>query len=216
MDGRSVQSRCQQTRSWQRNQLLPLHLFTLKALFSSHSISFFSFMISETDRVFQSVKNENDGRILHPRVLMVFGYACPAYECYKAVEINRLEIEQLRFWCQYWILVAILSVLERVGDAFISWFPMHNEAKLAFYIYLWYPKTKGTTYIYQNLLQPFIEKHETEIDRNLLEFKTRTGGVMLQVWQKTAKYGQTRFFEILQDLASRYQSPQKHTVLVCL
>ncbi|KAG6538193.1 hypothetical protein ZIOFF_003305 [Zingiber officinale] len=128
---------------------------------------------------------------------MVFGYACPAYECYKAVEINRLEIEQLRFWCQYW-------------------FPMHNEAKLAFYIYLWYPKTKGTTYIYQNLLQPFIEKHETEIDRNLLEFKTRTGGVMLQVWQKTAKYGQTRFFEILQDLASRYQSPQKHTVLVCL
>ncbi|XP_042453695.1 HVA22-like protein i isoform X2 [Zingiber officinale] len=178
MDGRSVQSRCQQTRSWQRNQLLPLHLFTLKALFSSHSISFFSFMISETDRVFQSVKNENDGRILHPRVLMVFGYACPAYECYKAVEINRLEIEQLRFWCQYWILVAILSVLERVGDAFISWFPMHNEAKLAFYIYLWYPKTK--------------------------------------VWQKTAKYGQTRFFEILQDLASRYQSPQKHTVLVCL
>ncbi|KAG6533876.1 hypothetical protein ZIOFF_007754 [Zingiber officinale] len=138
---------------------------------------------------------------------------CPAYECYKAVEINRLEIEQLRFWCQYWSVIA-LSPSTRVGDAFISWFPMHNEAKLAFYIYLWYPKTKGTTYIYQNLLQPFIEKHETEIDRNLLEFKTRTGGVMLQVWQKTAKYDQTRFFEILQDLASRYQSPQKHTVLV--
>lgn len=33
---------------------------------------------------------------------MVFGYAYPAYECYKAVEKNRPEIEQLRFWCQYW------------------------------------------------------------------------------------------------------------------
>lgn len=33
---------------------------------------------------------------------MVFGYAFPAYECYKAVEKNRPEIEQLRFWCQYW------------------------------------------------------------------------------------------------------------------
>jgi len=33
---------------------------------------------------------------------MVFGYAYPAYECYKAVEKNKPEIEQLRFWCQYW------------------------------------------------------------------------------------------------------------------
>ncbi|XP_042430537.1 putative HVA22-like protein g isoform X1 [Zingiber officinale] len=145
-------------------------------------------------------------------LLMVFGYVYPAYDCYKTVELNRPEIEQLRFWCQYWILVAILSVLERIGDTFISWFPMYSEAKLAFYIYLWYPKTKGTTYIYQNFLRPFIAKHETEIDRTLLEFKTRAGDVMVQFWQKAAKYGQTRFSEILHYLASQSQSPRKHTV----
>lgn len=33
---------------------------------------------------------------------MVFGYAYPAYECYKTVEKNKPEIEQLLFWCQYW------------------------------------------------------------------------------------------------------------------
>ena len=33
---------------------------------------------------------------------MVFGYAYPAYECFKAVEKNKPEIEQLLFWCQYW------------------------------------------------------------------------------------------------------------------
>lgn len=80
---------------------------------------------------------------------MMLGYVYPAYECYKAVEMNKPEIEQLRFWCQYWsvsppfcllscylfgyekpfwnlfvcyrILVALLSVFERIGDAFISW-----------------------------------------------------------------------------------------------
>ncbi|KAK9177290.1 hypothetical protein WN944_029310 [Citrus x changshan-huyou] len=68
---------------------------------------------------------------------MVFGYAYPAYECFKAAEKNKPDTEQLLFWCQYWVLVAVFTVGERVGDTFIS-----CEAKLAFFIYLWYPKTK--------------------------------------------------------------------------
>lgn len=134
---------------------------------------------------------------------MVFGYAYPAYECYKTVEKNKPEIEQLRFWCQYWILVAVLTVCERVGDAFISWVPMYSEAKLAFFIYLWYPKTKGTTYVYDSFFRPYVAKHENEIDRNLLELKTRAGDMAIIYWQRAASYGQTRVFEILQYIASQ-------------
>ncbi|KAF5202244.1 Hva22-like protein i [Thalictrum thalictroides] len=134
---------------------------------------------------------------------MVFGYAYPAYECFKTVEKNKPEIEQLRFWCQYWILVALLTVFERVGDTFISWVPMYSEAKLAFFIYLWYPKTKGTTYVYDSFFRPYIAKHETEIDRNLLELKTRAGDMAILYWQRAATYGQTRVFEVLQYVASQ-------------
>jgi hypothetical protein len=35
---------------------------------------------------------------------LVLGYAYPAYDCYKTVELNRPEVEQLRFWCQYWLV----------------------------------------------------------------------------------------------------------------
>ncbi|RRT53577.1 hypothetical protein B296_00043585 [Ensete ventricosum] len=35
-------------------------------------------------------------------LLLVLGYAYPAYLCYKTVELNKPGIEQLRFWCQYW------------------------------------------------------------------------------------------------------------------
>ncbi|XP_020240562.1 putative HVA22-like protein g [Cajanus cajan] len=143
------------------------------------------------------------GSFLTWALVMVFGYAYPAYECYKAVEKNKPEIEQLRFWCQYWILVAVLTVCERVGDTFISWVPMYSEAKLAFFIFLWYPKTKGTTYVYDSFFRPYVAKHEPEIDRNLLELRTRAGDIAVLYWQRAFSYGQTRIYDILQFVAAQ-------------
>ncbi|KAK4795731.1 hypothetical protein SAY86_028057 [Trapa natans] len=143
------------------------------------------------------------GSFLTRGLVLVFGYAFPAYECYKTIEKNKPEIEQLLFWCQYWILVAALTVFERVGDAFISWVPMYSEAKLAFFIYLWYPKTKGTTYVYGSFFRPYVAKHENEIDRNLLELRTRAGDMAVLYWQRAASYGQTRIFDIFQFIAAQ-------------
>ncbi|XVE69750.1 hypothetical protein DITRI_Ditri10aG0016200 [Diplodiscus trichospermus] len=150
------------------------------------------------------------GSFLTRGLVMVFGYAYPAYECYKTVEMNKPEIEQLRFWCQYWILVAVLTVCERIGDAFISWVPMYSEAKLAFFIYLWYPKTRGTSYVYDSFFRPYVAKHENEIDRNLMELRTRAGDMAVLYWQRAASYGQTRIFEILQYVASQSTPRPNH------
>ncbi|CAN4093971.1 unnamed protein product [Withania somnifera] len=117
--------------------------------------------------------------------------------------MNKPDIQQLCFWCQYWILVAMLTVCERFGDAFISWVPMYSEAKLAFVIYLWCPKTKGTTYVYDAFFRPVVLRHEPEIDKNLLELRTRAGDMLFLYWQKASSYGQTRVFDILQYIASQ-------------
>ncbi|KAJ8468021.1 hypothetical protein OPV22_030573 [Ensete ventricosum] len=151
------------------------------------------------------------GSFITRSLALILGYAYPAYECFKAVELNRPDIEQLLFWCQYWILVAALTVFERVGDNFISWIPMYSEAKLAFFVYLWYPKTKGTTYVYETFFRPYVAKHENEIDRNLLELRTRAGDIMVLYFQKVASYGQTRIFEILQYVASQSPSQSSRT-----
>ncbi|CAM8945632.1 unnamed protein product [Rhodiola kirilowii] len=143
------------------------------------------------------------GSFLTRGLVMVLGYAYPAFECYKTVEKNKPQIEELRFWCQYWILVAILTVTERIGDIFISWIPMYCEAKLAFYIYLWYPKTRGTSYVYSSFFKPYMEKHETEIDRSLLELRTRAGDIALTYWQRSASYVQTSIFDILRFVAAQ-------------
>ncbi|KAG6510096.1 hypothetical protein ZIOFF_028104 [Zingiber officinale] len=82
------------------------------------------------------------GSLVNRSLALILGYAYPAYECFKIVELNKPDIEQLLFW----ILVAVLTVLERVGDNFISWIPMYGEAKLAFFVYLWCPRTKVANY----------------------------------------------------------------------
>lgn len=60
---------------------------------------------------------------------------------------------------------------------------------------------QGTRYVYDAFLRPFVAKHETEIDRNLLEFRTRAGDVAVLCWQKSFSYGQKRVFEVLQYVA---------------
>ncbi|WOL09657.1 HVA22-like protein g [Canna indica] len=149
------------------------------------------------------------GSFVTRSLALVLGYAYPAYECFKTVELNKPDIELLLFWCQYWILVAVVTVFERVGDNFISWLPMYGEAKLAFLVYLWCPKTKGTTYVYETFFKPYVSKHENEIDHNLLELRTRAGDFAILYFQRIASYGQARFFEILQYVASQSQSPSQ-------
>ncbi|CAN6283543.1 unnamed protein product [Urochloa humidicola] len=148
------------------------------------------------------------GGFLSRVLLLAFGYAYPAYECYKTVELNKPEIEHLIFWCQYWILVALLTILERFGDAAISWLPLYSEAKLMFFIYLWCPKTKGTTYVYETFFRPYISQHENDIDRNILEFRARASDMLIIYWQKSATLGQNTFFNILKYVAA-LQSPSQ-------
>ncbi|XP_035544832.1 putative HVA22-like protein g [Juglans regia] len=135
-------------------------------------------------------------------LLLLLGYAYPALECYKTVEKNRVGIEELRFWCQYWIIVAILTALERVVDVFMTWFPLYGEMKLALIIYLWYPKTKGTGYVYDTLLRPYVAKHETDIDHKLSEWRARMWDLAIFYWQNCSELGQSAFFQVLQYFAA--------------
>ncbi|XP_027942599.1 HVA22-like protein i isoform X3 [Vigna unguiculata] len=91
------------------------------------------------------------------------------------------------------------------------WVPMYSEAKLAFFIYLWYPKTKGTTYVYDSFFRPYVAKHEPEIDRSLSELRTRAGDIAVLYWQKAASYGQTRVFDILQYVAAQSTTSTRPT-----
>ncbi|KAF9597754.1 hypothetical protein IFM89_021508, partial [Coptis chinensis] len=144
-------------------------------------------------------------------LVMVLGYAYPAFECYKTVEKNRVEIEQFRFWCQYWIIIAALTILERFGDIFVSWLPLYGELKLCFIVYLWSPKTKGTSYVYETFLRPYISRYETDIDRNLMEYKAIALDWAMFSWHYCVANGQSTFYRILEYLAAQSSRNGKTT-----
>ncbi|GJV24615.1 putative HVA22-like protein g [Tanacetum coccineum] len=143
------------------------------------------------------------GELITSSLVLILGYAYPAMECFKTIEKRDVGNAELRFWCQYWVIIAILTVFERVGDIFISWVPMYGELKLALIIYLWYPKTKGTGFVYDAMLRPFIIRHETDIEKSLKQFRDKAWDVAIYYWQNSTELGQTKFFEIFQYLISK-------------
>ncbi|XP_009796624.1 putative HVA22-like protein g isoform X1 [Nicotiana tabacum] len=181
------------------------------------------------------------GNFITSGLVLVVGYAYPAFECFKTVEKNKVEIEELRFWCQYClklkidkhysifydvgvgrqfqqifaashyrgvrrsvrIIVAALRIFESFGDVFMSWLPMYGEAKLALFIYLWYPKIKGTAYIYDTLLKPYVAKYEKDVDRSLLEFRAKAWDLAIYYWQNCTELGQAKFLQLLEFIASQ-------------
>lgn len=143
------------------------------------------------------------GDLVTRYLVLLFGYAYPAFECFRSVEKNKVNVEEIKFWCQYWIIIALVTVCERIGDVFLSWLPMYGEVKLAFFIYLWYPKTKGTGFIYETMLRPFVTRHETDIERKLQEMKARGWDFAIYYWHNCTELGQTKFFDALQYFMSQ-------------
>lgn len=141
------------------------------------------------------------GKFVTRCLLLVLGYAYPAFLCFKTVEKNRVQIEELRHWCQYWIIVALFTVLERIGDVLISWFPMYWELKLGFIIYLWHPKTKGTGYVYETAFRPFMARHEREIDMRLVEWEARAWDFASFYWQNCWEFAHVGFSRAMHYLA---------------
>ncbi|XP_038989204.1 putative HVA22-like protein g [Phoenix dactylifera] len=141
-------------------------------------------------------------------LVMLFGYAYPALECFKTLEQRQWpgEIEQLRFWCQYWVIVAIVTT---VGDSLISWLPMYGEAKLAFFVYLWYPKTKGSDLIYETFLRPLVMQYEPDIEQRLRHLRAKSGELLVFYLKNFTDKGTTLFLEVLNYVVSSTKGNQR-------
>lgn len=68
-------------------------------------------------------------------------------------------------WLVFWFVYSLIECLEIFTDVLLSWFPFYFEAKFLFIVYL--GLLKGAQKLYKNVLRPFINEHEGEIDETL-------------------------------------------------
>lgn len=95
---------------------------------------------------------------------MVNAYAW--YATFQAIESNRDE-EKVK-WLMYWVAFAAFRSIESIADIFLSfWFPLYNDIKLLFLIFLiWSPFMRGplgSKIIYQGFIKPLLTANDGNI-----------------------------------------------------
>lgn len=108
------------------------------------------------------------------------------------------------------ILHQIGSLFPNFSDSYSCRLPLYGEIKIAFLIYLWYPKSQvlqskkiswtfsfihsqnqssslgfwqGISYVYEKLLCPYMSRHELDIDQRISVLKIRGHFVIVQLLQ---------------------------------
>ena len=72
----------------------------------------------------------------------------------QALEKHKRKPEALRGWLIYWTVLGLYTVGVQIADRFVFWLPMYCEAKVAFVVYLWHPRTQGALYVYDAFVAP--------------------------------------------------------------
>jgi len=98
-------------------------------------------------------------------VTALIGFLYPAYMSFKALESP--EAEDDIQWLTYWVVFVLLNFLDSVLGMVLSLIPLYHLAKLVLYVYLFYPKSKGATVIYNSFIRPLLKKYEGQIDQAL-------------------------------------------------
>eukprot|EP01121_Diplochlamys_sp_Union-15-3_P001343 TRINITY_DN1116_c0_g1_i1.p1 TRINITY_DN1116_c0_g1~~TRINITY_DN1116_c0_g1_i1.p1 ORF type:complete len:161 (-),score=25.71 TRINITY_DN1116_c0_g1_i1:27-509(-) len=90
------------------------------------------------------------------------GLVYPAYSSFKALESPQTDDDKQ--WLTYWVVFAIFSTFETIGDSFLFWFPFYYEIKLLALVLLQIPHLKLAATLYTNSVQPFFKQREGAID----------------------------------------------------
>merc|ERR1719482_2085807 len=70
-------------------------------------------------------------------------------------------------WLQYWLIFALLSLLDSVIDGIGAYLPFYYEIKVGFMLWLTLDKFKGATLICTKYVEPFLSDKTGAIDAQI-------------------------------------------------
>ncbi|VDK43019.1 unnamed protein product [Anisakis simplex] len=100
-------------------------------------------------------------------------------------------------WLTYWVIFALLNVIEFFSQSFTQYVPFYWLFKCLFLLYLYLPTTLGAQKIYHRFVQPFVLKHQSSIDKRI----GQVTGVVAD-----AANGSSFYFTVCEDYFLRFRN----------
>jgi hypothetical protein len=90
----------------------------------------------------------------------IVGVVYPFYMSLKVLNVsnvNEMNSQDNMLWLSYWIWYGIFTTFENIGHILFCWMGnMYEIMKMALYVYLYHPQTKGALFLYRRVLQPLV------------------------------------------------------------
>ena len=82
------------------------------------------------------------------------------YPVYKSVEALMTEdVQDDLMWLRYWVMLAMISLLEMVVDPLVDFFPFYMLGKCCFLIWCMAPSpNNGASFIFTQVIFPLLKK----------------------------------------------------------
>ena len=97
----------------------------------------------------------------------------PGYKSIQALETKEDEDDD-KEWLTYWCIFGVMTVLDEFLGFILAMIPFYYWIKLAFFVWLFAPQTKGSGVFYRLALKPLLLKYEKDIDRFIDEVASQS------------------------------------------
>lgn len=100
---------------------------------------------------------------------VIFTVLYPSIQSIKAIESKGEDDD--KEWLTYWTIFGLASLMDDFGGFLLSFIPFYYYLRLAFFVYLMAPQTKGALTIYRFIVGPILKQHKDKIQAFIDEVK---------------------------------------------
>lgn len=86
----------------------------------------------------------------------------PIFASYRAIKSH--DMTYATPWLKYWVVMGIEQALENTFGVVLSVLPLYSVARLIFFAWLVLPQSQGAVRLYDEKVEPFLDRYNTQIE----------------------------------------------------
>jgi len=90
----------------------------------------------------------------------VIGTVYPAYVSLRLISAPSVSQQDKTQWLSYWVIFSLYDILSYFEEYLFSWLPLFDLFKVAFFVWLFLPNTRGAEQVYRIVFQPLLARFD--------------------------------------------------------